>query len=193
MTTVNERQWDVLLLAGASGTGKTQLANVLGAYYHINVMGLDDLVHALKALTKHETLPLLHQWQDDEEWQAQSVKTNVDWLFAVSREIAPAIKAIVNEHLREGVPLIIEGDFMDAALVNAFEGERVKMLLVHETDEQQIAANYLQREGGKPQPYRAQISAAYAQRLFDIAKERAIPVIQARPWNTALDRTLACL
>jgi Holliday junction resolvasome RuvABC ATP-dependent DNA helicase subunit len=46
-----ERPWHVLLIGGASGIGKTTLANQLGQRFGVNVTQLDDIQTALEAVT----------------------------------------------------------------------------------------------------------------------------------------------
>lgn len=62
-----------------------------------------------------------------------------------------------------------------------------------ETESNQIVQNYIAREGGDLQHYRAAISIAYGNWLKDICEQNGIPVIESRPWDTVLTRVVNVL
>ncbi|MDL2206045.1 ATP-binding protein, partial [Eubacteriales bacterium OttesenSCG-928-N13] len=183
--THSQRSWTVLLLCGASGTGKSYLANQLARHEQVNVLGIDDIGLALKAVTTADVLPALHSGAD---WLEIGVARNVDWLLRVGKELMPALRAIIKDHLQSGDPIIIEGDFLDMDLAHMFPAPQVKTLVVCEPSLDQIVQNYLAREGGDLQQYRAEISSAFSKHLADLCETRCIPCIEARPWDTALQR-----
>lgn len=75
----------------------------------------------------------------------------------------------------------------------SFDNPEVKSIFVIEPDINQITQNYLSREGGDLQQYRAEISIAYGKWIADTCKENNIRVIEARPWSTALRRAIESL
>lgn len=183
-----DRNWTVLFVGGASGTGKSSAAYALGRYYGVNVLEVDDVYQAIKAVTSAEAMPAVHQWSAGANWMDVGIQGNVDWLRRVSREIAPGLRSIVEGHIETQVPVIIEGDFLDPALIRSFDPAQVQGLVIHEPDRDQLLQNYLRREGGEPQHYRADISVAYGNWLADTCEELGIAVFAARPWNTLLER-----
>ncbi len=50
------RNWTVLLIGGASGMGKSSIAYELARFYNVNVMEVDDVYQAVKAMTTREVL-----------------------------------------------------------------------------------------------------------------------------------------
>ncbi len=184
-----DRSWTVLFLGGPSGTGKSRLAYGLARHYGVNVMEVDDVFQAIKAVTAAEHLPAVHRWGHGPGWKEVGVAGNVAWLQAVSREIAPALKAIAQDHLESQVPVIIEGDFISPELALAFSGPAVAFLFVIEPEEKQILQNYQAREGGALQYYRAEISKAYGQWLG----ETGAKTIRPRPWDTGIARAIGLL
>lgn len=184
----NKRNWTVLLVGGASGTGKSTLAYWLAHFYGVNVLEIDDIVEAVKALTTEELLPTIHS---DNFWDA-GVDGNVRWLIDVSKELLPALKAVIDRHIEDKLPVIIEGDFIHPELVAAFNNPEVKAIFTQEAKEQ-IVLNYLSREGGDPQHYRADISAGYGKWISDSCARLGIRKIEARPWDTAVDRAIEYL
>jgi 2-phosphoglycerate kinase len=188
-----ERNWDVLLIGGSSGSGKSTIAYELGCFYQVNVIKVDDLEQAVKALTTAETLPMLHYWDSGKDWHDVGVAGNVEWLMNVSDEISPAIKAVVeNVHLADSEPCIIEGDFIHPKLCAAFTNARVKSVFVKETDSEHLLQNFMNREGTH-QPYRAEISYTHGCLLEKLCSEYSIPVVAARPWNSLMERVIAVL
>ena len=154
----------------------------------MNVMEVDDVCQAVKAMTTVETHPAIHYWSTGINWIDIGAGGNVNWLIDVSREMMPALKAIAENHVESGVPVIIEGDFIYPELTASFDNPNVKAFFVKEQDKAQILQNYLAREGGESQHYRAEISIAYDKWLSDSCEKLGIKVIEARPWDTAIKR-----
>lgn len=190
---ITERNWDVLIIGGSSGSGKTTIAYELAHFYQLNVVKVDDIGQALKAMTTAETLPMLHYWNTGTSWREAGVAANVEWLINVSKEISPALKAVVeNVHLADSEPCIIEGDFIDPKLCAAFSDGRVKSIFIQEPDADQIVQNYLSREGGL-QSYRAEISCDHGNWLANTCVKYGIPVLKARPWSDLMQRVITAL
>jgi 2-phosphoglycerate kinase len=105
----------------------------------------------------------------------------------------PVLKELVNRHIEDKLPIIIEGDFIYPEFTKSFENPEVKSIFVHETDINQIVQNYSSREGGDLQYYRAEISVAYGKWIADTCSQNGISVIESRPWDTVLKRALKSL
>lgn len=185
-----DRNWTVLFIGGASGTGKSSVAYKLADFYNVNVLEVDDICRAVKAMTSRESLPAIHYWSTGINWTDIGVSGNVKWLIDVSKEMIPGLKAIVNNHIEADVPVIIEGDFIHPEFVASFEDPKVKSIYIHERDKNQIVHNYLAREGGKLQHFRADISAEYGDWQVDTCRKLGIKVIESRPWDTVVDRII---
>lgn len=185
-----ERNWDILFIGGASGTGKSSIAYQLARYYNVNVMEADDVCQAVKAMTTVETHPAIHFWSTGANWIDIGVNGNVEWLISVSKEIIPALKVVTENHIESGVPVIIEGDFIYPEFTVSFNNPKVKSFYVKEQDKNQILQNYFMREGGELQHYRSDISVAYDKWLSDTCEKLGIKVIDARPWITSVERVI---
>ena len=59
---VRERRRDVLLIGGASGTGKTSVSYRVAREHGVGITEFDDVVEALKAMTTPDQQPALHCW-----------------------------------------------------------------------------------------------------------------------------------
>ena len=189
---LNDR-WVVLCIGGASGTGKSKLAYQLSNYYSVPVIEVDDLCQGIKAMTTYESHPVLHYWESGINWMDVGVEGNVQWLKEMGQVLIPALKGFIDNHLESGVRVILEGDFIHPRLLSGYDANLVKGLFVHEMNHQQVVTNYLRREGGSPQDYRASISVAHSLWLGTECQMGDIPFMPARPWDTVLDRTLAIL
>jgi 2-phosphoglycerate kinase len=188
-----DRNWTVLFIGGASGTGKSSIAYEISRYYGVNVMEVDDIHLAIERVTTKETFPAIHYWETGVNWEEIGVAGNVNWLINVSKELAPVLKALADRHLEDDVPVIIEGDFIHPEFTATFDSPKVKSIFINEPDIHQIMQNYLSREGGAIQQYRAEISIAYGKWITETCKQNNIKVIEARPWDTALARAIESL
>lgn len=185
-----KRNWTVLFIGGASGTGKSTLAYQLADYYRVNVQEADDIAQALKASTPKDIFPVIHSGAD---WREIGVEKNVHWLINVGREMIPALRAVAERHIDDKLPVIIEGDFICPEFVFSFKNPEIKSFFVIESDKNQIVNNYLEREGGKAQNYRAEISIAHSEWIKNECIEKGINYIESRPQENLLGRALNIL
>ncbi len=185
-----DRNWTVLLIGGASGTGKSSIAYEIGRYYGVNVLEVDDIHLSVETVTTKESFPAVHYWNTGVNWEDVGVNENVNWLIDVSKELVPVLKELVNRHICDKLPIIIEGDFLYPEFTASINHPEVKSIFINEPDINQILQNYLAREGGDLQHYRAEISIAYGKWITDICNRNHFKLINARPWNTVLERVL---
>ena len=181
--------WIVLIIGGASGTGKSELAYKIANKYGISVLEFDDIHNAVKPFASPEDFPAIHD-PDGHKWMELGVERNVNWLKDVSREMFDTLKRIVDRHIEDNVPVIIEGDFIHPELVATIVDSKVKALFVQEPDIKQVINNFLSREGGYPQNFRADISDMYGNWIADVCKEKGVNLIKSRPWGTAHNRAI---
>lgn len=187
---MNDRNWTVLLIGGASGTGKSTLAYEIARYYSVNVLEVDDICLSVETVTTKDQFPAIHYWDTGLNWMEIGADNNVKWLIDVSKELIPVLTELINRHIEDRVPIIIEGDFINPEFAKAFENPEVKSVFLTETEKDQIIQNYLSREGGDIQDYRAEISAAYSKWITDTCNRNGVSMIEARPWDTLLTRAL---
>jgi hypothetical protein len=107
-----DREWTVLIIGGASGTGKSTLAYEVAKFYGINVLEVDDIGQALKASTNKEIFPNLHYWSNGINWKDIGIEGNKNWLINVSREIFPSLKAVVKRHYFHFLLLLFFSGFL---------------------------------------------------------------------------------
>ena len=188
----------VWLLGGPSGAGKSQVSYPLGRRLGVPVLEVDDIVEALLVMTTPTEQPVLHRWQTHPEMRAWGPEQIVEHHVAVARALGPALEAVVANHLESDLPVIIEGDYLlpEFAARETFAGRpadgRVRAVFLVEPDARRLVRNFAAREpGGVPQDGRATVSRLFGEWLTGEAETFGVPVVAARPWATALERTLA--
>ncbi|WP_084962134.1 AAA family ATPase [Thermoactinospora rubra] len=185
----------IVLLGGASGTGKTRVSYPLARRLGVPLVEVDDIVEALQAMTTPEQAPLLHYWRVDPRARTLGPEEIVRVQIAVAEALTPAIVAVVANHLDTGTPVVVEGDYLLPAVALRPEfGGRVRAVVLHEPDEERLAANYRAREPeAGDQAGRARVSRLYGDWLAGQARSLGVPVVAARPWHDVLDRVTAAL
>lgn len=184
----------MLLVGGASGTGKSQVSYPLARRLGLSVLEVDDLVTAIKAATTPDQLPLLHYWDTHPEAHAWSAERIDELTMSVIDSLQPALDAVIADHLDTGTRVVIEGDYLLPSL--AVGRARVRGVVLHEPDVEQLVCNYALREpdcGSGSFRTRAEVSALLGARLAGHAAALGVPVVTARPWSTVLERTTATL
>lgn len=180
----------VVLIAGASGTGKSRLGYALARELGSALVEVDDLVVAAQALTDARTSPALHHWRlhDAGTMTTQEV---VDGQLVVAHAMAPALRAVIDNHVETSMPVVVEGDYI---LPSGECGPAVRTVVVHEDDVAQLVANYREREPELGEQWqRATAGVAYGRWLVHQAQNHGVPVVSSRPFDTALARLRAAL
>ncbi|MEV0449935.1 hypothetical protein [Streptomyces sp. NPDC050600] len=178
----NGPEWRVLIVGGASGMGKTRVSRDLARRYGVPVVELDDIVEALVAVTRPEHLPEVHYWRTHPEAAHREPEFVVERQIAIARALAPAVEAVVANHVETDTPVILEGDYVLPGLAAA--GGPVRGVVVHEDSEARVVSNYLAREPQEgPQHHRARISVLYGRWLAGQARAAGVPVVAPRPWS----------
>jgi 2-phosphoglycerate kinase len=188
---VSGAEWFVLLIGGPSGVGKTTVAAQVARRLDVPWLMVDDLRLALM----RSGLPI----PDNPCAEAFDPE---DGLVAVGEAVAPAIEVVIENHVDQRIPVVIEGD---GILPSLFEREsvrtratngRIRAVYLTEPDPEELYANLVARgANGWREDLRwyARRSATYGEWLTAEAERRGLPTVPARPWETLVDRILtAC-
>jgi 2-phosphoglycerate kinase len=194
------RRWQVLLIGGASGTGKTAVSYRIAQYFGVGLTEIDDFQVLLEQMTTPEQQPALHFWRTHPAPQQLSADEIMQQGLTVGQVMAPGLEAVIANHLESQTPVVLEGDFLHPALAAqtqfgglANEG-RVRAIFLHEEDEAPLLTNFALREPASgAQTTRARVSWLYGQWLSREAGRYGLPVIAARPWDTVFERIIAAL
>jgi 2-phosphoglycerate kinase len=115
----------VLLIGGASGVGKTSVSYRLAHHFGIGITEIDDFQVILERMTTPEQYPDLHAWRTDPEgFLAMSEDEQVAAMVRYATVMADALDVVIANHLSDGPPIVLEGDFLLPSLAarEAFEG-----------------------------------------------------------------------
>lgn len=199
--------WTVLLIGGASGNGKTTVAETLGRRFGVSWLQVDDLRLVLQygGLITATTHPALFAFLGDEAVWRKAPPVLRDQLIAIGALLAPAIETVVTHHLATGKSVIIEGDgilpslFGRPALRAAVAGERVRGVFLTATAAQRRANLTARGErsgsGGSGTRQRAgeAMNALYDAWIGAEATRYGVPLVTASPRATLADRIDATL
>src|SRR5215471_10652806 len=89
------RSWQVLLLGGPSGTGKTAVSYRLARHFAIGITEVDDFQVLLERMTSPEQQPVLHFWRTHpapDQLLAEEIR---DQVLQVGRVMAPGLEAVI--------------------------------------------------------------------------------------------------
>jgi 2-phosphoglycerate kinase len=203
-------QWDVLLIGGSSGTGKTMAARELARRLGVAVLLADDVRMACQQMTTPAQQPELHFFLATADVWQRPAEALRDGLIGIGQALMPALATIIAHHVvvKWAGPLIIEGDAILPALARPgcadllqFQGLRlqreVQALFVHEVDEEALLASMAARGRGfkehaqDEQRTVAWMSWLYGEWLRSEATAWRLPVLAARPWDSLPERILA--
>lgn len=194
------RTWDVLLLGGPSGAGKTSVSYRLAQHFAVGITEVDDFQVIMERMTTPEQYPLLHLWTTNPEvhsWPPERIMHNI---IGIGELMQPAMEAVIANHLETDRPIVLEGDFLLPAMAiqpsygDEANNGRVRGVFVVEDDVEQLVTNFSLREpDGGTQTKRAQVSQLYGQWLAAECARLGIPCLLARPWDTVFERILAAL
>ena len=189
-----ERDWHVLLVGGPSGAGKSAACATLMRRYGLGCAEIDDMVAAARAMTTSDQQPALHYWTDNaanREWTAEQL---LETTLRTARAFQPAIQAVVDAHLDNGPPVILEGDCLlpEVLAQPPLTRPEVRAVFLYELDEEQLVANFDGREpDAGAQRMRARVSRMFGEWLRDEGIRCGVPALPVRPWDTIADRIAA--
>ena len=195
---IPHRSWQVLLLGGPSGVGKTSVSYRLAHHFGIGITEVDDFQVILERMTTPTEQPVLHYWHTHPEAGNQTAQEIVKHTIAVGQVMVPALEAVIANHIESRAPLVLEGDFILPILATSFSESLVKSqvrtLFLYEESEEQFRLNFLQREPEHGlQEKRAQVSWLYGQWLKQEAEQLGALTVPARPWSDLFERILTAL
>ncbi len=196
------RGWTVLLIGGPSGVGKTIAAQEIARRFGVAWFQVDDLRLALQRsrVTLPEGTDALYFFEETPDVRRLSPERLRNGLIAVGAVMSPAIEVVIENHVDQHVPVVIEGDGIlpsllgrESVLLRAVGGQ-VRAVFVVESDEDAIYATIVARgremAGWSEEEVRADARAKwlYGQWLTDEARCYGVPVLEPRPWETVIER-----
>jgi 2-phosphoglycerate kinase len=195
--------WDVLLIAGPSGVGKSTAAKQIGQRFGVPWLQVDDLRLALQwsqvRMPDPEDTRKLYFFDSADVWQLSPERLR-DGFIGVGEALSPAIAKVITNHVAIAEPIVLEGDGLLPSLlarpeVEAWnQGRRVRAVVVTPPDEEAILANMLARGRGIPGRSESELQTnaranwLYGEWLAAEARRFGVPVLGTEPQDSLGDR-----
>lgn len=197
------RNWDVLLIGGSAGTGKTTLARQLSEHFNTPVIQVDDIRLAMQEEVDPKKYPDLFSFiHGDEAFFAQSHDVLADALLKIGKDVWVALEKVIEQ--RGESPLIIEGDGIIPELIHTLPQESVRAIFLYDDQEQlkQRERERKEKRGGKidgrPDVITDEwlerytgVSYLFGQKIKSLAEKCGYPTIQSSSIDTLFDRALS--
>jgi 2-phosphoglycerate kinase len=196
--------WNVLLLGGHSGVGKTVVARQLAHYYGVGLAEVDDFRLVLQRVATPEQNHVLHFFStaDITHWTVAALR---DQLIAVNQIVCSALEIVVANHVATNTPCILEGDGILPAFAaqqrfaNLETGRTVRAAFIIERDKERLLKS-MQRRGRSFDTFNrteqqrwVELSWQYGQWLEEEANQYGLPVVPAQPWDGLAARIRAAI
>lgn len=200
----DDRLGTILLLGGASGTGKTRLAKALSANLGIAWVQVDDLRLALQRSnvrmpTDHDTESLYFFERTPDVWSLPAERLR-DGLIAAGEAMSAAIEIVIENHIAQNDPAVIEGDGILPSLperpslrAHAANGH-LRTAFITPASEDELLRNMIDRGRGaldmRPGELAriAEMNWLFSAWLEGDARRRSLPLLPTNPRDTLLAR-----
>ena len=204
--TSTSQPWIVLLLGGPSGIGKTTVEAAIGRQFGISWLQVDDLRLALqcsRAMLPERGSEALSFFDDTPGVWSLPPQRLRDALIEVGRVLEPAVEIVVANHVDTEAPVVIEGDGLLPSFIARSEiaqrarDGRVRAVMLIEPGARRLLANMQTRGRGLTGRTEADLRTEarakwlHGQWLAAEARRHGLPVLEVRPWETLVDRTVA--
>lgn len=200
--TKDDPDWRVLLIGGHSSAGKTTAAKRIGLSLGVPWMMVDDIRLAFqRARVRLPTgTDALYFDKTPHLWRRPPEEL-CDALIAVGEVLSAPLEVVVENHVDQGIPIVIEGDGILPSLLSrppAVErAAAVRAAFLVEPDGSAILATILERGRGwiagrteKELRNEARARWLHGQWLAKEAARYGLPVLKPRPWETLVDRLI---
>lgn len=199
-----QADWTVLLIGGASGTGKSTVARAIARQHDADWLQVDDLRLALQwskaRLPEDNATEALYFFERTPDvWNLPAERLRRG-LIAVGEALTEAIAIVAGNHLAQNDPAVIEGDGILPAIIErpelrAFiETGQLRVVFLAPASQDELLRNMIDRGRGVPDKSAAdlrriaEMNWLYTTWLVREAEERSLPVVTTQPWNSLAER-----
>ena len=190
----------LFLVAGSAGSGKSTLAKALARELDAGWLQLDSIWLAMKVAAGEGTpardiLDIDRRMCREDEADDEVLAAHV----AASGEVCRALPAVLRLELEAHERLVVDGAWLLASFVTGLElpDTEVRAVYVVQRTEADVEAALIPRRGGLPLEDRHRLMNRrifqYGAWLADEARAHDLPVVDALPFESLLDRARAAL
>ena len=189
----------LVLLGGAAASGKSASGTEAGRRIGIPCVSADSLWYALQSVTSRESHAPFHYFEPTEEEWRRGPDFLCDRHIKCAESLTPALDAFVDRELKEGHNLLLEGAWItpEFAAYRSGESPDVRALFIHEPEESAVLASMVERQQRtSPSERQLRLSAMawrYGNWLQEGATSRGLPVVEARPRETLVERIIQAI
>ncbi len=201
--------WQVLLIGGSAGVGKSRAAKMLAQRFGVSLMMADDVRLALQQMTTPTSHPEMHvlSARPSEQLTPEDIR---DGLIRIANALSPALEMICAHHVAVAGAgkLIIEGDTLLPRMAaerqhsqlkyfaDLTTHDEIRAVFLTEPDEKALLEQMREFSIGfsalkaVDQERIVRASWLYGQWLAQEADAYGVPVVPVRPWDTLIERVI---
>ncbi len=190
----------LFLVAGSAGSGKSTLAKALAHELEAGWLQLDSIWLAMKVAAgegtpAQEVLDIDRRMRLEDEPDEDVLAARV----AASGEVCRALPTVLGLELEAHERLVVDGAWLLPSFVMELElpDTEVRAVYVVQRTEADVQAALIPRRGGLPLEDRHRLMNRrifqYGAWLADQARAHGLPVVEALPFESLLDRAQAAL
>ncbi len=194
--------WQVLVLYGASGTGKSTVASQIARERGISWMQVDDLRLTLQY--SRATLPEhndeLYFFLNTRDVWTRNLDEIRDAFIGTTQAMVPAVRVVIDSHVVTGAPMVIEGDGVlpalaeDPVIAQWVTAGVVRFCCITAESRSELVVNMISRGRGDhlDNADRVELHAdanwAFNHWLVAESLRLSIPVVPCQPFETLTQR-----
>lgn len=193
-----QTDWSVLLIGGASGAGKSHLAQQIAERYKISHMEADDIRIALRTVTNRGKHPELFTFVDNQNYLEEFTEGEfVEKLLETGSVVWTAIDSIIARHVTFDEKIVIDGDSIIPDLLSQRDQQGIQAIFLYDDlehiQERQIQRNRNKKRTQEKIEINAKFSYAYSEVLRLQAEKHGFKTFKVSPVETLFDRITVTL
>jgi 2-phosphoglycerate kinase len=190
-------EWQILLISGSSGVGKSHLARQLSEHYKTPLTEMDDIRIALQQLVSREQHPELFTLYDNPDYRIELNEREFSkQQLAVAEVVWKALDPLLSKHIRLQERVIFEGDCIVPDLLKTRDLEQIKAIFIYDDLEEIKNRQRLRNRPGNPIEHSetdALFAYTHGMTLKEQAETNDFVAIHASPLETLFERVITAL